>query len=198
MNCDISDIFWFIFSMVLTRGSSLGARAGGQDRPRLIDDQIGKMIAAKVATVVRGSIPELFGSIKTTMSVLLDDRYAALSKAVVVAVGIREERVFQYRDFNNTKPLVFDGAQDSIMEMRWFSDVEGCFFTCSCPVDHKVKWSMNLFQSGEKDWWRLVTGSYTPKQRVVVTSEQFYEMFCMRYVQLVERKRLGQEYLDLR
>ena len=43
-----------------------------------------------------------------------------------------------------------------------------------------------------------MTGSYTPEQRVVVPWEQFSEMFRMRYVPLVEKGRLAQEYLDLR
>ena len=57
---------------------------------------------------------------------------------------------------------------------------------------------MNLLKLEAKDWWRLMTGAYTPKQRAIVTWEQFAEMFCVRCVPLVERERLDQEYLDLR
>ena len=95
------DIFWFIFSMVLKRGSSLRARVGGQDRPGLIEDQICEMIATEVVTVVRGSISGSFGSIKVVMIELLDDQCATLFEAVVVAAttvvvvaGIRGERFF--------------------------------------------------------------------------------------------------------
>ena len=68
------------------------------------------------------------------MCVLFDDRYDALSEAVatpatisVAAVGISTRWLFQYRDFNNTKPQNFDGIQDLIMSVRWLSDLEGCF-----------------------------------------------------------------------
>lgn len=92
----------------------------------------------------------------------------------------------------------FDGVLDPIFVIRWLSDVEGCLFTCSCLSDQKVKCALNLLQSMVKDWWRLVTRSYTPKQCAVITWEQFLDMFHMRYVPLGERTRLAQEYLDLR
>ena len=44
----------------------------------------------------------------------------------------------------------------------------------------------------------LVIGSYTPYQRAAVTWELLFEMFCMRYVPMMKRERLDQEYLDLR
>lgn len=43
-----------------------------------------------------------------------------------------------------------------------------------------------------------MTGSYTSEQRTSFTWEQFYEMFRIRYLPLVERERLTQKYLDLR
>ena len=55
----ISDIFWFIFSMVFMRGSGFGA--SGQDRSGLTDDDIRELIATVVVVAVRGSIPEVFG-----------------------------------------------------------------------------------------------------------------------------------------
>ena len=62
---------------------------------------------------------------------------------------------------DNTKSPVFDGVQDLIFAMSWFSNVEGYFFTCSRPTGQKVKCSPNLLRAWAKDWWRLVTGSYT-------------------------------------
>ncbi|CAH1445284.1 unnamed protein product [Lactuca virosa] len=82
--------------------------------------------------------------------------------------------------------------------MRWISDVEGCFFTCSCPAEQKVRCALNLLRSGAKDWWRLATGSYTDDQRAAVTWEQFRDMFRARYIPRVERERLAQEFLSLR
>ena len=84
------------------------------------------MILNEAGTDVWGSIPEFFGSIKTTMIELFDDRYAAFSEVVVAAttaavaaMGIYRERSFHYRDFDNTKPMKFDGVRGPIMEMRW-------------------------------------------------------------------------------
>ncbi|XP_023743859.1 uncharacterized protein LOC111892033 [Lactuca sativa] len=134
-----------------------------------------------------------------------NDQYVALSKAAATAataaVGatwIGVGRAFQYRDFDNMNSLVFEGVQDPIIGMRWLSDVEGCFFMCSCPADQKVKCALNVLQSGAKDWWMLVTSSYTPEQRASVSWEQFSDMFRSRYVPLVEWERVAQEYLDLR
>ena len=76
---------------------------------------------------------------KTAMMEFFDDIYVALSDifvvAAIAAVGIGVGWVFQYRDFDNMKPLTFDGVQDPIIAMRWLSDVEGCFFKFSCPAD---------------------------------------------------------------
>ena len=76
--------------------------------------------------------------------------------------------------------------------------MDGSFFTCSCSDDQKFKCALNPLRLGAKDWWRLVTGAYTLEQRVMVSWEQFSEMFHARYVPLVERDMLAQEYLDLR
>ena len=138
MKCVLSDILWFIFCMVLIRGSCLEARVGGQDRLELIEDWIQELISDEVVTIVWGSIPNLFRSINTAMIELFDDRYAALYESVVVAAtmpvvanGVHGERAVQYRDFDNTKPLVFDGVPDPIIAIRWLSDLDVCFFTCS-------------------------------------------------------------------
>ena len=101
----------------------------------------------------------MLGSIKTTIIELFDDCYVALSEVIVVAataavvfVGVRGERAFRYQDFDNTKPLEFDGVKDLIVALRWLYDVEGCFFTCSCVDDQKVKCALNLLRLWAKDW----------------------------------------------
>ena len=72
-----------------------------------------------------------------------DERYAALAEtaavAAIAAAGGGVGRGFQYRDLDNTKPPTFDGVQDPIVAMRWLLDVEGCFFTCSCPANQRVR-----------------------------------------------------------
>ncbi|KAL7604647.1 hypothetical protein Lser_V15G20313 [Lactuca serriola] len=84
----------------------------------------------------------MFGSIKTFIMEFFDDRYASVTETAatvaVAAAGAWTSRSFKYQDFDNTKPPTFDGVQDPIVVMRWLSDVEGCFFTCSCPADQKV------------------------------------------------------------
>ena len=83
----------------------------------LTDDQIWEIIATEVVAAVRRSMPEMFGSTKTTMIEMFDDRYTALteaatitSTATIAVVGIQMERAFQYRDFEHTTPLKFDGS----------------------------------------------------------------------------------------
>lgn len=137
--------------MVFTRG--FGSGASVQDRPRLTKDQVKEMIHAKDVSIVRGQIPNLFGSIKTSMMEFFDDRYNALSKADVVAAtvvfaaaGIGTGRAFQYHDFDNMNHLVFDGVYDPIIAMMWISYIEGCFFTCTCHADHRVWCALNLLR----------------------------------------------------
>lgn len=84
------------------------------------------------------------------------------------------------------------------MVIKWILDVEGCFLTCSYLEDWKVRCPQNLLFLGAMDWWILVIGPYTPEQRTASRWEQFSDMFRTRYVPLVERDRLAQEYLDLR
>ena len=49
-------------------------------------DEICWMIHDKVATTIREAIPEMFGSIKTTLIETFDERYAAVTKAPAAAV----------------------------------------------------------------------------------------------------------------
>ena len=72
--------------MVFTRGS--GSGAGGLDRPGLTVDNICELIASKVADVVWGAIPEVFGSIKTVMINLFNERYVVVSKVAAVAATV--------------------------------------------------------------------------------------------------------------
>lgn len=70
---------------------------------------------------------------------LLDERYIALtetttaaSTSIVAAAGGQGGGLFQYQDFSSTKPPEFNEVKDSIIAMRWLSDLESFFFTCSC------------------------------------------------------------------
>lgn len=69
--------FWFIFSIVFTRGYGFGV--GGQDRPRLVDDDIHDLIASEVAVVNQVFILEVCGSMKATMIELFDEWYVVVS-----------------------------------------------------------------------------------------------------------------------
>ena len=197
-------------------GSGSGAGEGapsGSAQPEVVsqmsthelDARIREILHDEVAALIRAELPELFGSIKTAMVEYFDERYAALTEtaaaaatAAVAAAGGGASRGFQYRDFDNTKPPTFDGVQDPIVAMRWLSDVEGCFFTCSCPADQRVRCALNLLRLGAKDWWRLTTGSYSDAQRAAISWDRFREMFSTRYVPQVERERLAQEFLELK
>lgn len=77
----------------------------------MIDNHIREMISTEVATAIRGSIPNLFGYVKTSMIELLGDQYAELSEVAVASAGALRERAFLYRDFDNPKPLEFDGVK---------------------------------------------------------------------------------------
>ena len=74
--------------MVFMRRSGFGSGSGSQDRLGLIDDQIQELISTEVANSVCGSTPELFGSIKTTMIELFDDRYATLTETSIIVATL--------------------------------------------------------------------------------------------------------------
>ena len=48
------------------------------------DEEICKIIAEEVASAIREVIPEMFGSIKTTLIETLDERYVVVTEAAVV------------------------------------------------------------------------------------------------------------------
>ena len=96
------------------------------------DEEIRRIIHEEVAAAIRAEIPEMFGSIKTTLIETFDERYAALSEAAVAAAtaAIAAARpqggdALLFREFSNTKPLEFDGTQDPVAAMRWISYIEG-------------------------------------------------------------------------
>ena len=49
------------------------------------DEEIRRIIQEEVAAAIRAEIPEMFGSIKTTLIETFDEKYAALSEAAVAA-----------------------------------------------------------------------------------------------------------------
>ena len=76
--------------------------------------------------------------------------------------------------------------------------MEVYFFTWSCPEDQKVRCTLNLLHIGAKDWWKLVTGSYSPLEMTTMNWDKFTKMFRAEYMPLVVSERLTQEYLSLR
>ena len=73
--------------------------------------------------------------------------------------------------------------------MRWISDIEGFFYTYSCPQHLRVRFSLNQLRLGAKDWWKFVTTDFTTVELTTVTWERFTVMFRDEYVPPVERER---------
>lgn len=94
----------------------------------------------------------------------------------------------QYWEFSNPKPPMFNGVKYPIVSMMWISNVEGCFYTCSCPKNPKVRFALNLLLLGMKDWWKFTTHKFSTAERVVVTWEHLSEMFQTEYLPLVKRE----------
>lgn len=100
---------------------------------------------------IRKEIPELFGLVKTMLIEEFDRRYVTVTQAasvvdttVIVVVGFQRCGLMQYKEFSYMKPPEFRGDRDLIIALIWISDVEGCFYTCSCPEDQKLKFVLNL------------------------------------------------------
>nr|KAJ0215317.1 hypothetical protein LSAT_V11C300135960 [Lactuca sativa] len=82
--------------------------------------------------------------------------------------------------------------------MRWISDIEGCFYTCSCPEHLRIQFVLNQLRLGAKDWWKCVTVDFTSAELTAVTWERFTAMFHDEYVPLVETEWLAHEFLTLK
>lgn len=82
--------------------------------------------------------------------------------------------------------------------MRWVSDIEGCFYTCSCPEHLRVRFALNQLRLGAKDWWKFVTVHFLSVELAAVTWERSTAMFHDEYVTPVEGERLAQEILTLK
>ena len=74
---------------------------------------------------VREAILEMFKFVKTILIEMFDERYvaaievaAATTTTVVPAAGLQGGGSIKYREFNNMKPLKFDGVKDPIMVIR--------------------------------------------------------------------------------
>lgn len=163
------------------------------------DEEIRRLIHEEVAAAIRAEILETFGSMKTTLIEVFDERYAAVTEvAAVAAARPQGGDSLLFREFSNTKPPEFYRTQDPIAAMRWISDVEGCFYTCLCPEHMRVWFALYQLRLGAKDWWKFVTADFTSAELAAVTWERFTTMFKDEYVPPVERERLAQEFLSLK
>ena len=132
------------------------------------DEEIRQMIHEEVAAAIRAEIPEMFGSIKTTLMQTFDERYAALTEAAAAAAtaAVATARPqggdsLLFREFSNTKPPEFDGTQDPIAAMRWIADIKGCFYTCACLEHLRVRFALNQLRLEATDWWKFVMAKFT-------------------------------------
>ena len=119
------------------------------------DEEIRRIIQEEVVAAIMAKIPEMFGSIKTTLIETFNERYAALSDvdvaaatAAVAAARPQGGDALLFREFSNTKPPEFDGTPGPVAAMSWISDIEGCFFTCSSPEHLKVRFALNQLRLG--------------------------------------------------
>lgn len=70
MKCGFSNVFQFVFTMAITRGSGSGAVV--PEKTWLTDDEVHEMITTQVTMEVKEVILEIFGSIKTIIIDLFD------------------------------------------------------------------------------------------------------------------------------
>lgn len=103
--------------MVVMRGS--GSGADGMERPRFNNDEIRELITTQVTLAIKDVIPEVSGSVKTTLIKMFDECYVFVTKAVaVVSARLQGGGSMKYREFSNTNPPEFDGVKDLIFSMR--------------------------------------------------------------------------------
>lgn len=73
--------------------------------------------------------------------------------------------------------------------MRWIFYVEGFFYTCSCPENLRVRFTLSLLRLVPKDWWKFLTADYSLAKHIEWTWERLNEMFRDEFVPVVERER---------
>lgn len=180
--------------------SSFDGISGGtsdSERSGLSDIEIHDFIFIEVSTVVRQMTPYMFGSIKTKLIVMVDDRYvvtdvAATTTIVIVTAAFGQQRacMVTYRECYTIHPLDFNGGKDLIFIMRWITDVDSDFSTILCPNELKVNFLLNLLNQGEKDWWGLVSKTLSYAKHEAINYEHFTNMFKAEYVLNVKTKHL--------
>lgn len=141
--------------VMIMRGSGSGF---GSEESGTSETYIHEWIEAVVSATVRKMIPEMFGSIKTELISIFDEWYvvvasiaAATATSIIDVTALLREKEMPYMEFNNTKPPEFEGVMDPIVAMRWISNVEGCFYTCTCLANLKFWYTENLLRHGAKD-----------------------------------------------
>lgn len=84
---------------------------------RVSEEELRQMIHEEVAAAIRAEIPEMFGSIKTTLIETFDERYTEVTEAatVVATAAVAAARPqggdsLLFQEFSNTKPPEFDGT----------------------------------------------------------------------------------------
>lgn len=105
------------------------------------------MITTQVTIIVNEVILELFEFIKIMLINIIDEHYETVTEAAsafatttsIVDVGPQGNGSMQYQDFDDMKPLEFDGFRDPIVAMILIYDVEGCFNTCYYNENLKVR-----------------------------------------------------------
>ena len=97
--------------------SGPGSGAGRQGESVALDDRIREILHEEVVARFRDQLSGMLASMKTTMIENFDEQYDALSEtdaaiatAAATATRVGSGQVFQYQDFDNKKPLSFDGG----------------------------------------------------------------------------------------
>ena len=182
--------------MVVTQGSG----SSNLERASTNDKEICRIIVDEVVVAIREAITEMFGSINTKLIKTFDKCYNAVTEATAVAATTALAAAtphgcdsLMFQEFNNMKPPEFNGTQDPIDAMRWISNIEGCFYTCSCYENLKVRFALNQLCLGTKDWWKFVTTNYSPADHATVTWDRFTQLSRDKFVPQVEREQLSQE-----
>lgn len=116
--------------MMITLGS------GSNDPERLVnyDDETRRIVATEVATKIRETIPEMFGSIEVVMIDLFYERYIVITEATVatmttILLAAKLHEVIRFCIGSSTTRSILScmGSRTQFPSKRWVSDAEGCF-----------------------------------------------------------------------
>jgi hypothetical protein len=102
-----------------------------------------------------------------------------------------------YKDFTNSKPLIFQGTEGAVGLLQWFEKTESVFQLAECSDENRVKFAAGTFSSTALSWWTAHTNVVGIDQANDTPWEDVKEMLRREYCPRGEIQKLEVEFWNL-